>query len=166
MKARPRKLLEGLRPVSNEKIRFLILGSFPGRRSLQDRQYYAHKQNRLWKFVGSAIDVDLINMTYAQRLETLLANKIGLWDVIAKCRRTGSLDKGICDVTLNDFRSLKRKYPQLKRIGFNGGKAAAYSDLFAGSGVEIVHLPSTSPANTGMSEAAKIKSWKKFLTEK
>jgi len=42
----------GLAPVVGHAPRLLILGSFPGTRSLVHTQYYAHPQNRIGEIIG------------------------------------------------------------------------------------------------------------------
>ncbi|MFZ1606000.1 MAG: uracil-DNA glycosylase family protein, partial [Rhodoferax sp.] len=44
-------VLQGLAPIVSPNTRVLILGSFPGVRSLQLQQYYAHPQNQFWKLL-------------------------------------------------------------------------------------------------------------------
>jgi double-stranded uracil-DNA glycosylase len=59
---------------------------------LAAQQYYGHPRNQFWKLLALVLDVDLVAMPYAERLKALQARQIGLWDVIAACERSGSLD--------------------------------------------------------------------------
>jgi hypothetical protein len=43
--------LQGLAPVVSDATVVLILGSFPGARSLATGQYYAHPQNHFWRIL-------------------------------------------------------------------------------------------------------------------
>jgi hypoxanthine-DNA glycosylase len=148
-------LLRGLAPVDGPVARILILGSFPGERSLAAGEYYAHPQNRFWRTVGTALG-ESDAPDYPARTRTLRAHRIALWDVLAACERRGSLDSAIAPGTEvpNDFSALIRRQPELRRILLNGRKAA---DLFArfivpdafwpDLGLEVRVMPSTSPAN-------------------
>lgn len=137
----------------------LILGSLPGERSLAERRYYAHPQNQFWRLVGHAVGHDLAALDYADRLAGLRGAGIGLWDVIATARRTGSGDAAIEDADANDLAGLVRTLPALRAIAFNGGKAAAIGrPALAQSGLPLIALPSSSPLHTiGM--AAKQPAW-------
>ena len=97
------KAATGFPPLIDEGVDTLILGSFPSVASLGKAQYYAHPQNQFWRLVGAAIDEPLVELDYAVRLRTLLAHRIGLWDVIGSCVRKGSLDANIRNSRHNDF---------------------------------------------------------------
>ncbi len=58
-------------------------------------------------------------MHYAQRLETLLAHRIGLWDVIAQARRERSLDSRIRDHVTNDIVAFVATLPNFTVVAFN-----------------------------------------------
>ncbi len=138
-------------PVVGANARLLLLGSLPGERSLEAQQYYAHPQNRFWELVGAVINVDLRRMTYEHRLATLLAHRIGLWDVIAEAERPGSLDAAIKNETHNALTDLLATLPHLRAVGFNGGTAAKIGRRqLAGAvpHVQLIDLPSSSPAYT------------------
>lgn len=136
-------------PVVDARIRVLILGSLPGDRSLVERRYYAHPQNQFWRLAGAAIDRDLTALPYDDRLTVLLDVKIGLWDVVATARRTGSSDATIRDHAANDLPALIRSSPDLRAVAFNGGKALAIGrPLIANQKLAILALPSSSPLHT------------------
>jgi hypoxanthine-DNA glycosylase len=146
-------------PVVDARTRVLVLGSLPGERSLAERRYYAHPQNQFWRLVGGAIGADLAALPYDQRLAALLARGIGLWDVVASARRTGSGDAAIAEATANDLPGLIDRLPHLRAVAFNGGKAAAIGrPLLAGRPLALLALPSSSPLHT-IGLAAKQPAW-------
>ena len=89
------ELLHGLPPVIARHTRLVLLGSFPGAASLAAGQYYAHPRNQFWPLLAALLDEDLPALGYARRLQRLCARGLGLWDVIGRCRRRGSLDAAI-----------------------------------------------------------------------
>jgi len=151
----------GLPPIADEETRVFILGSLPGERSLKEGRYYAHPRNQFWKLVGAVIGKDLHALPYDERLPVLKRHGIGLWDVVGAARREGSLDAAIRDASHNDIGGLKRAYPQLKAIAFNGGKAAKDGlPLLSGDqGLKLYALPSSSPAYASMPLAKKTEAW-------
>ena len=138
---------KGIEPVFGAHIEILILGSFPGQKSLESAQYYAHKQNQFWRLVGEVVSEPLQVMDYETRKRTLLKHSIGLWDVIGACERKGSLDSDIRNQRNNNFSSLLDKAKNLRFVCFNGKKAAQAEPLFRQKYKTIV-LPSSSPAYT------------------
>ena len=151
----------GLPPVADESTRLFILGSLPGEQSLKESRYYAHPRNQFWKLVGAVIGQDLHALAYDARLAALKRHGVGLWDVVSAARREGSLDAAIRDARHNDIGGLKRDYPHLKAIGFNGGKAAkdGLQLLAEDVGLELFTLPSSSPAYASMPLAGKTEAW-------
>jgi hypoxanthine-DNA glycosylase len=142
----------GFEPIVNEHIRVLVLGSLPGDASLAQSQYYGHRQNRFWQLMAEVIDVDLPPLDYPARIEALLENGVGLWDVIAEAQR---------DHANNDLVGLLSELPHLTTIAFNGGTAARLG-LKAlheyASRYRIVKLPSSSPAHT-LPYSEKLSAW-------
>ena len=148
-------------PVVDDRTRLLILGSLPGEKSLALQEYYGNRQNQFWRLVSEVIEVDLVPLDYAARLQTLRNHGIGLWDVVAEAHRPGSLDSRIRDREDNDLLALLGRLPNLKTLAFNGGTAAKLGTKVLGeqaASYRIVALPSSSPAYT-VAYAAKLKLW-------
>jgi double-stranded uracil-DNA glycosylase len=155
-------------PVSRKDARTLVLGSLPGRKSLEQQQYYAHPQNAFWKLMAAIFETEP-TADYEQRKTLLIRNHVALWDVFAAAERPGSLDSDIVHATAeaNDFREFFRSHPQIRRVFFNGKKS---EEIFrrrvlpqlATEFPQITYegLPSTSPANAGPSFAEKLARWR------
>jgi len=155
-------------PIARKDAHTLILGSLPGRKSLEMRQYYAHPHNAFWKLIARIFDV-APELTYAQRARVLTRNGIALWDVLAGAERPGSLDSSIVHATAeaNDFREFFRAHTKLRRVFFNGRKS---EEIFRQRvlpriaaefpRIRYASLPSTSPAHAGMSFARKLARWR------
>ncbi|MDB5992037.1 MAG: mug [Herbaspirillum sp.] len=156
-------VLTGLPPVLDLNTRILLLGSFPGEASLAAQQYYGHPRNQFWKILSVVLNVDLVTIPYAERLEALLTKNIGLWDVIAACERSGSLDSAIRNAQHNDFVPLKKRCPNLKRVCFNGKTSGKLEAAFAEAGFETLVLPSSSPANASWSFEQKLAVWRGII---
>jgi hypoxanthine-DNA glycosylase len=145
----------------------LILGSMPGIASLERQQYYAHPRNAFWpimtELLGVARDSD-----YAARTAALAAAGFGLWDVLQACVRPGSLDTSIepASIVPNDIAAFVAAHAGLRRIACNGGKSSQLLRRHvlprldtATRQLEIIALPSTSPAHAGMPYAEKLRHW-------
>lgn len=152
---------KGFPPVIDAEVETLILGSFPSVASLGKAQYYAHPQNQFWRLVGAMIDEPLPEMEYENRKRTLLKHRIGLWDIIDRCVRPGSLDSSIRDARHNDFARVTKIARKLRRVCFNGKTSGKLEPLFAEWGYETLVLPSSSPAYT-LSFEEKLKQWRRI----
>ncbi|MDO5531180.1 DNA-deoxyinosine glycosylase [Sutterella sp.] len=163
--------LQGLAPVIGESPRVLILGSMPSEASLAAQAYYAHPRNRFWPVLGTVLSFDPL-LSYEERLDRIRAGGIALWDTIGSCERTGSLDSAILRPLPNPVGELIETHPTLKRVILNGGKAAEMWRRFGApalttaqaASIEVVALPSTSPANARFSLDALIALWGPALT--
>lgn len=138
----------------------------PGVASLQAQQYYANPRNAFWPIMASLLGFDAA-LPYEQRLAQLTANRIALWDVLASCERPGSLDSSIARASEqpNDFVSLFSRCRQIRAIACNGGTAYALFrrhvlPMVDVTGIDILQLPSTSPAHAARSFDDKIAAWK------
>lgn len=154
------EILHGLAPVIGRETRLVVLGSFPGVASLRARQYYAHPRNQFWPLLAALWGVDLAGMAYHERLAEVKRRGLGIWDVYASCRREGSLDSAIEDSIPNDLAGLKRRAPRLEAVAHNGGESARAMAITRRLGVEVIRLPSTSPANASWSFERKLAAWR------
>ena len=153
-------LLCGLPPVIDPRTRLMVLGSFPGAASLAAGQYYAHPRNQFWPLLSALWGTDLRVLPYAARLEAMKDHGVGLWDVYAHCRREGSLDSAIEDAQFNDLAGLKGLAPRLTAVVHNGGESARAMRHTAALGIDVVRLPSTSPANASWHFERKLEAWR------
>lgn len=160
----PAELLGGLPPVLASTTRVLLLGSFPGVVSLTEARYYAHPRNQFWRLVGACIGEPLADLAYAERLETLARHDVGLWDMIAQCKRVGSLDTAIKEACVNPLADyLREAAPALERIGFNGTLSWKLGLHLADHGYRVFKLPSSSPAAAMYSFDQKLATWRQLF---
>ena len=143
----------------------------PSEASLEVSQYYGLPRNAFWTIMGEIFGAGR-ELPYDQRLEILKRNGVALWDVLAECRRRGSLDSSIelRDARVNDFATFFRRHRGIRRVFFNGSKAAEVYRRRALPEVEPVapylshhRLPSTSPAMASLSLAEKVQQWQQIL---
>ncbi len=132
-------------------------------RAMCCRQYYAHPRNQFWPLLSALLAEDLTVLPYAARLQRLRTRGLGLWDVIAECRREGSLDSAIREARYNDLASLRRRAPQLVAVAHNGGESARAMRITTGLGVAVYRLPSSSPANASWSFERKLAAWREVF---
>ncbi|MFN3910768.1 DNA-deoxyinosine glycosylase [Hyphomonas sp.] len=159
-------IIRGFAPVSAPDARILILGSMPGAASLEAGQYYAHSRNAFWPIMGALYGAGP-ELPYADRVRHLQARGVAVWDVLQSCVREGSLDADIRAEAPNDFAAFFAAHPAIRRVGLNGGKAAASFRKFAArscpAGVQAVTLPSTSPAHAARNFDDKCALWRAAL---
>jgi len=161
----------GFPPIADGAARVLVLGSLPGRKSLEMGQYYAQPHNAFWKIMEALFRAGP-TLPYEERLTRLRAHGIAVWDVLAAGEREGSLDSAIVrsSMVVNDFGRFFAAHPRIGLICFNGGTAAA---LFRRSvqpslgsewaGVDTHVLPSTSPAHAALRFEQKLARWSAAL---
>ncbi|MEI6889436.1 MAG: DNA-deoxyinosine glycosylase [Bacteroidales bacterium] len=157
---------EGFLPVIDEQTRILILGTLPSDTSLRTGEYYANPQNQFWRIIFSLYNNGQAIISYDKKCELILKNKLGLWDVLKHANRFNSLDSSIHMEKLNDFDDLFSKYPNIRKLIFNGQNAATYYQRLMNRLLkkDMVVLPSTSSANTSKTFAQKGREWEMGLT--
>lgn len=156
--------LTGLAPLVSPATKVLILGSFPGVRSLQAQEYYGHPQNQFWKILQAIWPSGphgICASSYEIRSKWLLERGLGVWDVYASCEREGSLDSAIRNAVPNDIAALH--LPQLQAIAHNGGESFKHARHTRTLGVPVYQLPSTSPANASWSFERKLAAWRAVM---
>lgn len=160
---RPDRRRSGFAPVIDARVRVLVLGSFPSEASLAARQYYGHPRNQFWRILGEILGEPLASFGYPERLARVLAHRVGIWDVYAACRRTGSLDSEIHTARANDLDELPRLAPALRAVAFNGQAAGRFKPLIVDLGYACAVLPSTSPAHASRRFDEKLDLWRAFF---
>ena len=150
-------------PVADARTRVLVLGRLPGEESLARAQYYANPRNHFWRLIGAVARLDLVPLPYQARLHALLDAGIGLWDTVGAATRRGSLDGAIRLDSANDLAALAASLPELRAVGFNGGKSASLGvpRLTGRPDLALIPLPSSSPAYTRPFEE-KLARWMKL----
>lgn len=159
-------VLHGFPPVADQRAKILVLGSMPGKMSLDEGQYYAHPRNLFWPIMGHLTGA-ISDLPYENRLMMLQKSGVALWDVIKSCTRQGSLDSNITDEVPNDLAGFLKNHPKITKICFNGQKAKDafekhFPELKRGP-YRFLLLPSTSPAHASMTYEQKLEAWKTIL---
>lgn len=155
-------------PLVGTAPRVLVLGSMPGARSLAEQRYYAHPHNLFWRFMGEICGLDPA-ADYARRTAHLARCGIALWDVLAHCERSGSLDGAIVRATEvpNPVADLLARRRSIHTVALNGGKAAQAFERHVrpvlaaaiAARLTVLAMPSTSPANASIALATKRAAW-------
>ena len=150
-------------PVYNQESKILILGTFPSVKSREGKFYYGHPQNRFWKLLARLTNWPQPT-TIPEKKEMLLKNNIAIWDVIQSCEIAGSSDSSIKNVIANDLTQVLSD-SSITRIYANGKTAEKLYNKYVKpqTGIDVVPLPSTSPANAAYSLDRLAASWAKIL---
>ncbi|MBV7440172.1 DNA-deoxyinosine glycosylase [Weeksellaceae bacterium TAE3-ERU29] len=154
------------KPISNKETEVLILGSMPGDKSIELNEYYGHTRNRFWKIIATITDNEL-PITYEDKKELLLKEKIGVWDIVYKADRKGSMDSAIKNELPNDLERFVENHKNLKIIAFNGKKSEALFNKYFDrkKHLKYSYLPSSSPANARINFEKICKIWQQTIRE-
>lgn len=150
-------------PVYDENSELLLLGSFPSVKSREQGFYYGHPQNRFWKVLARVCGCE-VPQAIEEKKAMLLANHIAIWDVIDSCDIIGSSDSSIKNVVPADIAGILPR-TKITRIFANGKTAGSLYEKFSkeSTGIEVIVLPSTSPANAAYSLERLTECWKRCL---
>ena len=135
----------------------------PGAQSLALSEYYGNPRNHFWQLVFTICN-EPYSTDYQTKKNLILKNNIALWDVLQACERVGSLDSTILKEIPNDFNGFLKAHPHINHIFFNGQQAAKFfkKHVVIDSRYILVTLPSTSPANAGISFEGKLALWQQI----
>lgn len=160
---------EGLAPIISEASKVLILGSLPGDVSLQKQQYYGNPRNHFWPLLAAVFGCNP-GLSYEEKTNFILKQRLALWDVLKAADRKGSLDSNIRDAIPNDLEGLLSAYPNIGVIALNGGEASRkfrsvrkrYAAVF--DHIQCIELPSSSniPGKNVLSLPEKIQRWEQI----
>ena len=142
-------------PVVDDKSHTLILGFLPGKKSLEEQQYYADPRNQFWCIL-SRIYSDSVGTDYNAKLSFLSTHGIALWNVFKK------------DSITNDLGGFIRKHPGIKKVGFNGVEEAKhkFGRRWRDAPVFKTFEPHVLPSSSGrypMPFEEKVQDWQEFL---
>lgn len=134
-------------PVFDTESKILMLGTMPSPKSRENGFYYGHPRNRFWKVIADVCEEPMPE-TIEEKKALALKHRIAIWDVLAGCEIHGADDASIRNPRPNDMQTIL-KHAQIGKIYATGTKAAQLYRRFCQkqTGIEIVQLPSTSPAN-------------------
>ena len=147
----------GFSPIYDIDSTLLILGSFPSVKSREQSFYYGNPRNRFWQVLAEAFDARLPQRT-EDKIRLCLDNGVALWDIVTACDIEGSMDADIRDYEVADLQLVLSRCP-IERILCNGSTAYRITKSAYRGDIQVIGLPSTSPANFRFDKAA----WLKYL---
>jgi len=160
-----RKILKAMNsfsfpPIANFDAKILILGTMPGKKSLEIQEYYGFKHNAFWKIMFELFKKDYSD-DYEIKKKLIKDNNIALWDTLQFCERKGSLDSNIKNEEANNFKKFFSQHANIKHIIFNGKASYNYFKKYVGLNetFNFYTMPSTSPANAMKKYEAKFEEW-------
>ena len=135
----------------NKNSNVLVLGSFPSVKSREYGFYYSHKQNRFFPVLAAIFNEETPS-TKEEKMDFCNRHGVALYDVIEECDIDGSSDSSIRNEKPIDIETILKEYPNIKVIGITGKKASKLFDKYLKEKVriQVMYLPSTSPANAKM----------------
>ena len=131
--------------------------------------YYGHPRNRFFPTLFRIFNEEH-SFDVSKRKEFLNKHNIALYDVVEECDIEASYDSSIKNEKPIDIAKILEDYPNIKVIGVTGGMAGKLFkkhllDLVDTSKIEVIFLPSTSPANAKISDEELEKQYLKIFIE-
>lgn len=163
------KVKHPFEPFVPLKIKYLVLGTFPGKEmtaSNQEHWYYGAPRNQFWKIIYGVYKKEV--KTKKQKIELFTSLGIGFTDIYSEIKRerNSNLDDKIIREKGNSSILVKLvEEGRLKNIFFTSRKVERefkkeYQTLNIG-----VYIPSPSPRNARISVSEKIRVYKSILPE-
>jgi hypoxanthine-DNA glycosylase len=155
-----KRVFHELEPLYDSKSRVLILGSFPSVVSRKQQFYYANPTNRFWPVLAHIFDEQTPETNeVAGKKEFLKRNHIALYDSIEECDIIGSSDAKIRNAVPADIPSLLAG-SRIHTVFCNGSTSYQYLMKFHRLPINVIKLPSTSPANAAWTFNKLCDAWK------
>ena len=155
-------LKNGLEAWCGDTPYVLILGTFPGEKSLAAQAYYQNKSyNSFYKIMESLFE----RQSGMSDKDFIINNHIALWDCMKEADREGSLDANIKGYVANDVENFLSLHPTITAIVLNGkgDTTKKFEENFSVEELKhrysILSLPSTSNSNS-ISFDEKLNSWR------
>ena len=138
-------------PIFDQNSQILMLGTMPSPKSRETGFYYGHPRNRFWKVVSDVCGEPLPE-SKEDKIQFALRNRIAIWDVLAGCEISGADDSSIRNPIPNDMNVILER-ANIKAIFATGTKDSQLyrRDCQPKTGIEVICLPSTSPAKCRIS---------------
>ena len=153
----------GLQEIINQDSEVLILGTLPGKKSLDSKKYYSDSSNKFWSILFQACG-EPIDKSDEAKEKLLKKYKIAFWDILESAIRNTSSDEDIEDEIPNDLPQLLEDYPNIKLILFHSNDAYKYfKRFFKNTTVPYIRISSPSGQNRKNIQE-KILEWKAALS--
>lgn len=173
----------GFPPFVGSNPEILILGEFPGSKSLSTRhlcnhcyltgspctnypctgRYYEHSNNVFRDIIAEIYNNGVSFKTYDDFLKCLDTNHIALWDVYSTQTHLGKI---LLSQTLNDLETFLKKHSSIRKIIFNGKDAEdVFKDMsipFTGCTLRVLSTSGQCKKGSN-SYLKKLTEWKKVL---
>lgn len=157
------KIEHPFEPIYDENSTILILGTMPSVKSRETGFYYGHPRNAFWRILAHICN-EPVPQTIEEKKNLLYRNHIAIWDVCRSCDIRNSDDSSIRNAVPADIPGLLKR-TRIKKIYANSKKAAQQYDRLVKkyTKIDIITLPSTSPARCNITEEYKMQVWKQLI---
>nr|WP_320058208.1 DNA-deoxyinosine glycosylase [uncultured Bacteroides sp.] len=164
--------IKSMPAIADKRSRVLILGTMPGKESLEYKEYYRHVDNLFWDIMLRICDKDWPMFEdasqgpdYDTKVKLLLDNGIALWNIVESCEREGNSDDKIKNPQFNDLETFILDHPNISKIGFNGKKVSnsfKASKMSLSPDIIFKTLYSTSPSSP-VNSFSILKQWYEYI---